>query len=192
MSNDTVKHRICEMSEDIKKQVVHKIKHSVFSMFSLQLDETTDVTHCAQLMAFVWYVNAGDVKDEFLFCEQFETTATAQAVFNQVNAFFESNGTEWKNLCGICNDSAPATMGARSGFQQKGKHVSPNVIVIYCGIHRYVLAAKTLPICLNAVVDVVIRAVNYIKAHVLNSFLFRELCNDTGGEYEVLLFHTQV
>lgn len=41
-------------------------------------------------------------------------------------------------------------------------------------------------------VDVVIRAVNYIKAHVLNSFLFRELCNETGGEYEVLLFHTQV
>lgn len=136
MSNDTVKHRICEMSEDIKIQVVHEIKHSVFSMFSLQLDETTDVTHCAQLMAFVWYVNAGDVKDEILFCEQFETTATAQAVFNQVNAFFESNGTEWKNLCGICNDSAPATMGARSGFQQKGKRVSPNVIVIYCGIHR--------------------------------------------------------
>ncbi|KAH1177164.1 hypothetical protein KIL84_010866 [Mauremys mutica] len=29
-SNDTVKHRICEMSEDIKKQVVHKIKHSAF------------------------------------------------------------------------------------------------------------------------------------------------------------------
>ncbi|CAM5114753.1 unnamed protein product [Eretmochelys imbricata] len=88
MSNDTVKRRICEMSEDIKKQVVYEIKHSAFSMFSLQLDETTHVTHCAHQIAFIRYVNDGNVKEEFLFCEQIETTTTAQAIFNKVNAFF--------------------------------------------------------------------------------------------------------
>uniref|UniRef100_A0A8C0JE03 Uncharacterized protein n=1 Tax=Chelonoidis abingdonii TaxID=106734 RepID=A0A8C0JE03_CHEAB len=192
VSNDTVKRRICEMFEEIKKQAVHEIKHFAFSMFSLQLDETTDVTHYAQLIAFVQYVNAGDVNDKFLFREKLETPTTAQDIFNKVNAFFESNGIEWKNLCGICTNGAPAMMGARSGFQQKVKCVSPNVIVTHCGIHRQVLAAKTLPICLNAVVDVVIRAVNYMKAHALNSRLFRELCNEMSDEYEVLLFHTHV
>ncbi|CAM4640238.1 unnamed protein product [Lepidochelys olivacea] len=116
----------------------------------------------------------------------------AQAIFSKVNALLESRDTEWKNLCGICRDGAPARMGAWSGFQQKVKCVSPNGIVTHCGIHRPVPAAKTLPIGLNAVVDVVRRAVNYIKAHALSSHLFRELCQETGSEDEVLLFHTPV
>ncbi|CAM5135930.1 unnamed protein product [Natator depressus] len=99
---------------------------------------------------------------------------------------------DWKNLCGICTDAAAsAMMGAWSGFQQKVKCASPNVIVTHCGIHRQVLAAK-VPTCLNAVVDVFIQAMNYIKAYGLNTHLFQELCNEMGGVYEVLLFHTQV
>ncbi|CAM5095419.1 unnamed protein product [Natator depressus] len=94
MSHDTAKRRICEMSEDIKKQAVPEIKHSAFSMFSLQLDETADVTRCAQLVASVRCVNAGDVKDEFFVCEQLETTTTAQAIFNKVNTLSESSDTE--------------------------------------------------------------------------------------------------
>ncbi|MBN3278686.1 ZBED8 protein, partial [Polyodon spathula] len=102
----------------------------------LQLDETTNVINCAQLIAFVRYVNARGGKHDFLFCEQLERTTKAQDIFNKVNAFLESNGIEWKNLCGLCTDSAPAIMGAWSGFQQIVKCVSPNVIVTHCGIHR--------------------------------------------------------
>jgi hypothetical protein len=44
LSNDTVRRRIHEMADDIKKQVIEKVNNSPF--FSIQLDESTDVSQC--------------------------------------------------------------------------------------------------------------------------------------------------
>ena len=38
------------MSEDVKEQVINEMKAS--SLFSSQVDETTDVASCAQLLVF--------------------------------------------------------------------------------------------------------------------------------------------
>ena len=51
LSNDTVKNRISDMSEDILLQVVTAVKSS--PVYSLQLDESTDVESCAQLIVYV-------------------------------------------------------------------------------------------------------------------------------------------
>jgi len=37
-------------------------------MFSLQVDESSDVTSCAQLLVIVRYIHSGDIKVEFFFC----------------------------------------------------------------------------------------------------------------------------
>ena len=44
----------------------------------------------------------------------------------------------------ICTDGAPAMMGVRSGFTALVKQKAPHVIM-HCVLHRYALAAKTLP-----------------------------------------------
>ena len=72
LSNNTIQRRILDMSEDIKKQVVNEIKTS--PMFSFQVDESTDVSSCAQLLVFVRYIHSGDVKEDFLFCSGRDTT----------------------------------------------------------------------------------------------------------------------
>ena len=41
------------MFNDIKSQVVQQIKDAPFGLFAIQLDESTDVSSCAQLMVFV-------------------------------------------------------------------------------------------------------------------------------------------
>ena len=51
LSNDTIKRRISQMSANVKQQVINEIKAS--PMFSLQLDESTDVASCSQLLVFV-------------------------------------------------------------------------------------------------------------------------------------------
>lgn len=51
LSNDTVSCRIERMGVDIVEQVVGKLGEA----FSLQLDESTDVSGKAQLIAFVRY-----------------------------------------------------------------------------------------------------------------------------------------
>ena len=52
LSNNTVKRRIEEMSVDIADQVIAGVKDSKFG-FALQLDESTDVTNCCQLLVYV-------------------------------------------------------------------------------------------------------------------------------------------
>ncbi len=37
-------------------------------LFALQLDESTDVSSCSQLLVFARYVHDGKFKEEFLFC----------------------------------------------------------------------------------------------------------------------------
>ena len=52
LSNNTVKKRIEEMSVDIADQVISERKDSK-NVFSIQLDESTDVTNNAQLLVYV-------------------------------------------------------------------------------------------------------------------------------------------
>jgi hypothetical protein len=56
LSNDTIRRRIQDMAYDILSQVVDEIKSCPNGMFSIQLDESTDVTHLAQLLVYVRYV----------------------------------------------------------------------------------------------------------------------------------------
>ena len=66
LSNDAIRRRILDMSEDVKEQAINKMKAS--SMFSLQMDETNDVASYAQLLVFVRYNHLRDVTEKFLFC----------------------------------------------------------------------------------------------------------------------------
>ena len=65
LSNNTVQRRIEEILVDILQQVISDICRSE-SGFAIQLDESTDVTNCAQLLIFVRYVGKEGVKEEFL------------------------------------------------------------------------------------------------------------------------------
>ena len=64
--NDNVSRRKNEISQNIMKQVVDKLKIS--PSFAIQLDESVDVSQYSQLLVFVRYVHEGNFKEEFLFC----------------------------------------------------------------------------------------------------------------------------
>ena len=81
--NNTIQRRISKMSMDVKEQVLTEIKAS--PLFSFQLDESTDVGQCSQLLVFI---NSDDIKDEFLFRSELETTTKADDVMENVSTFF--------------------------------------------------------------------------------------------------------
>ncbi|XP_063872897.1 zinc finger BED domain-containing protein 5-like [Scylla paramamosain] len=114
LSNNTVQRRISQISDDIKEQVIQEIKRA--GLFIIQLDESTDAQSCSQLLAFVRYVHDEDLKEEFLFCEPLEQSTKGEDVKQKLTEFFESEGLDWGNLCGICTDGAPAMLGSQSGF----------------------------------------------------------------------------
>ena len=190
LSNDTIQRRISDMSEDVKEQVINEMKTS--PLFSLQVDETTDVASCAQLLVFVRYIHLGDVKEEFLLCSELKTTTKSADIMEKIKTFFDSAKLSWKSVCGICTDGAPAMLGSNSGFRKKIKDLAPQAKGTHCVIHRYALASKTLPTSLQNVLNSVIKIVYRIKSGSLNTRLFKQLCKDMSSSHEVLLFYTSV
>ena len=137
MSNNVVKLRIDNISENILKQVMEELATSPFP-FSLQLDESTDVSYCSQLVCYVRYVNGNEIKEEFLFCEPLLETAKTSDVFQKVNNFFVKQNFDWKKKIGsICMDGAPAILGNKSGSAALVKKEAPNVTVTHCMLHRH-------------------------------------------------------
>lgn len=191
LSNNTIRERINDMSADVKDQVVQDLKDSAFKI-SLQLDESTDVASCSQLIAFVRYVRAQTVREDFLFCRSIETTTTAKDVLRILEDFFRENDLDLAIIGSVCTDGAPAMLGNRSGFCTLMKKKIPGLQSTHCFLHRHALAAKTLPTDLNEVLSNCVKIVNHIRGRALNHRLFKALCESVGAEHTVLLFHTSV
>ena len=88
-SNNTVPRRIVNMFDDVKQQVIVELKKAPFGKFAIQLDESTDVTACAQLLVFVRYVSDEDFKEDFSFCHTLDSTTRGE---DKVSNFFKREG----------------------------------------------------------------------------------------------------
>ena len=123
LSNDTIKSRIHEMSDNIKSKVLSKIDSS--SVFALQLDKSTDISNLSQLLVYVRYVADERINEEFLFCQPLETTSKAVDVFQMLIDFFDKTELSWSKLVGVCTNGAPAMIGANSGLISLVKQKNP-------------------------------------------------------------------
>lgn len=103
------------MSLDILDTIIKEIKASPF--FALQLDESTDVESCAQLVVYVRYIKDETMKEEYLYSESLSITTRGEDVFQSVKKIFDKHELQWPKLVGVCTDGAPAMLGVRSGFQ---------------------------------------------------------------------------
>ncbi|XP_067932966.1 zinc finger BED domain-containing protein 5-like [Watersipora subatra] len=178
------------MSANIKRQVIEKIKSS--PMFTIQLDESTDVASISQLILFARYVHRKTIEEEFLFCSPLTETTTAADVMNLVSDFLSKKHLDWGKLIRVCTDGAPAMLGCHAGIAQLVKEKNPLVVNTHCFIHRQALAAKTLPKGLQEHLSSVIKVVNFIKGSALQTRLFHKLCKDMDAVHSSLLFHTEV
>ena len=190
LSDSTIKSRIDEMSNDIKMQVTDQIRLSPF--FSIQLDESTDVSNLSQLLVYARYICDNQIKEEFLFCKVLTTTTKAIDVMSMVSEFFVEEKISWDKLIGVCTDGAPSMLGSKSGFVSLVKRKNPEIIATHCIIHRQALASKTLPSELNCILNIIIKVVNYIKGSSLRTRLFRKLCGEMYANHQDLLFYTAV
>ncbi|XP_042901087.1 protein FAM200C-like [Parasteatoda tepidariorum] len=153
--------------------IIDELKVSPFP-FSMQLDETTDISNYSQLLVFVRYVSLDTIKEEFLFCESLLQTTKAVDVLAMLNVFFTKQDFGWKEkLHSLRTDGAPVMLGNKSGFALLVKKKSPNVLVTHCLLHKHALATKTLPTSLKEALSKVIKTVHFIRRRALNHRLFK-------------------
>ena len=165
LSNDIISSRIRDISEDILQQVIADVKASLIKV-GLQLDESTDVSLCSQLLVFVRYVKEKEVVEEFLFWESLKTNTKAVDVFNIVKEFFLNHKMSLDMVVSLCTDGASAILGNKSSFASRVKKEVPHITVIHCCmLHRHSLAAKSLPEKLKKVLLIAVSAINHIRGN---------------------------
>ena len=109
-----------------------------------------------------------------------------------VDDFFRNNVVSWNMVSADCSDGAPAMLGRHSNFGALVKSDAPHIIVTHCVLHRHALATKTLPPKLAEVLNIVVECMNYVRNSAMKGRIFKELCNEMGSEFEVLLYHSSV
>ena len=82
--------------------------------------------------------------------------------------------------------------GRLSGFTTRVKEVASECEPMHCVIHREMLASRKMSPELNNVLQDVIKIINHIKVHALNSHLFVQLCEEMDTEHTRLLLYTEV
>ena len=100
------------MSDDISDQVSTAERASKYG-FAMQLDESTDITNCGQLLVHVRFTENGIFKTELLTSKEVSGTTKGKDIFNIVDEFFKKNNLEWSKLVGCTTDGAPAMLGRK-------------------------------------------------------------------------------
>jgi hypothetical protein len=77
--------------------------------FSIQVDESTDFTNRSDVVAFVRFINDGEIQENFFCCKELPETSKGQDIFN---AFLHI----WENCVGICTDVASSVVCSIRGF----------------------------------------------------------------------------
>lgn len=121
-----------------------------------------------------------------------EKTFTGKDILEKLSGQLNELGLCWDNCVGVGTDGVGSMLGKNKGLAALVHKVAPHVCFTHCMIRREVLAAKTLPADLNAVLQTAIQIVNFIKTCPTKSRLFALLCIEMGSEYESLLLHKEV
>lgn len=190
LSNDTISRRIDDMSSDIQCHVHEKLSDG--RVFSLQLDESTDISKKCQLLSYIRFVDEESIIEQFLSCTELPSTSTGADVYNSISSTLEQNGLSWKNCLSVCTDGAPAMTGRFKGFVARVKEDFPSVGSTHCFIHREALMAKTIPTELKSVLDSVVNMVNFVKSRALKTRLLKQMCHEVGSRHDTLVLHTEI
>lgn len=109
---------------DIEEQVIDKIKLSKW--FSIQLDESTDISQKAILLCYVRFIDfqISELCEDLLCCCELPSNTTGSEIFKQLNEYIKKSQLNWEKCVSVCTDGAASMTGKHSGVVSKIKNVA--------------------------------------------------------------------
>ena len=114
--------------------------------YGIQLDKTTDISDEVQLIVYSRFADeeAKIIVENYLCCRKVGVSATAQAIFDKLNQFFEEHDLDWKKCRSVTTHGVATMQGSTNGVIRKIKNVSPECVSNHCMIHREALVLERL------------------------------------------------
>uniref|UniRef100_K7FU09 DUF4371 domain-containing protein n=1 Tax=Pelodiscus sinensis TaxID=13735 RepID=K7FU09_PELSI len=188
VSDNTVSKMIDKIAEDIEEQLLDRINGSPFPFRWMNQPILKTRQWCVCVCVCVCFE---DDMHEDLLCVFLLNNTTGAEIFRVLIGYISAK-LNWTYCVGVCTDGTAMMTGRLSGFTTSVQEVVPECDSTHCVIHCKILASRKLCRELLDVLHDVIRIVNYIKTHPLNSCLFEFLCKDMDAEHKQLLLHTEV
>jgi hypothetical protein len=188
LSDDVIRSRIVDISFNILKEVIEELAASPFP-FSVQLDETTDISQYSQFLVFVRYVHAAAIKDEFLFCESSYKGIDVLEVVKIISPNRTLTGKKSFTLFARMELLRCLVISCGATLVKKE---APHIVVTHCYLHRRALATKSLPTSLKEVLSTAVKVINIIRSRFLIHRIFKTFFQEMGSEYEVLPYHHRI
>ncbi|GBN02996.1 Zinc finger BED domain-containing protein 5 [Araneus ventricosus] len=176
------------MSIDIEAAINERIKKSPF--FSIQVDESTDVSDLSILLAITRYLNGNELEENLLLYHLSLKDVPVRTYLMPLNGLFCENETDWAKCCGVCTDGGKSMSGCYEGLRGRIKIVAPHVARSHFCIHRQSLEANPLPDSLTEIINQSVKVVNFIKANSTTPD-YLNLCVETWAAYILRYFSTQ-
>lgn len=136
LSRTTITRRSEVMAEDLIQQLWKDIADC--ECFSLQLDESTDVSDTAQMCIFIRMVFTDmTAKEELLTVLPMREHTRGEDIFQSCKNFIEKTQLPLCRLVSITTDGAPAMVGRLNGFIAKCREDDdfPDFLSYHCIIH---------------------------------------------------------
>ena len=184
LSNDTLRRRQDEMSNQLEDTLINNLRSG---KFSLQIHEST-MHNISLLLAYFRYFEGHTICEEMLFIKVLPSHVTGEVLYDVTKGYFDKNNIPLVNLVQVSTDGVPAMRGQHKGFVSRKKEAAPHILTIHCIIHRQHLSAKRLGGGMEEPLNIAISLINFIKANCLREKLFRQLCEDEDNQ--VLIMHT--
>ena len=195
LSRRTVARRIKAIGEDLVSQLKGLVPS--FQLFSLALDESTDIDDSAQLLIFVRGISEiFEFTEELLSMESMKDTTTGEDIFECVENTFCTMELPWQKMVSVTTDGCPSLTGKNVGLLKRLSNrvaevdCTRELIFLHCIIHQEVLCKKVLD--MKHVVDPVVKIVNFIWAKDLNHRQFITLLEDCDWDHSGVPYHTAV
>ncbi|XP_072769214.1 general transcription factor II-I repeat domain-containing protein 2-like [Nerophis lumbriciformis] len=191
LSRCTVTRRCEVIAEDLTRQLWTDIGDC--ECFSLQLDESTDVSDTAQMCIFIRMVFSDiTTKEELSTLLPMKEQTRGEDIFQSFKNFMEKTQLPVYKLMSITTDGAPAMVGRLNGFIAKCRQDDdfPDFLNYHCIIHQQALCAKMLN--MKEIMDVAMKIACSIRARSLQRWLFRAHLEKADCDHSELLLHTDV
>jgi len=122
------------ISEYLTDHIKHEIKQSMF--YSVQIDDTTDLTQKTQCSVILRYItNKSELVERFFGFYDVSKDHTAEGLFNLITSLLLEFNIE-KKLVDQCYDGASVMAGNLNGLQARIKEIAPNALFTHCFAHK--------------------------------------------------------